>query len=286
MKTKVGIALAFLLLLVGSFLVFFPKEKVVVEVGTTKITDREVRLSKEALKHLKSQTPDETTVLERMIKGHFIVELLKLKGSIGFEEALLEEAARFEVNPELQKQFYLAKKSIGNDDEKLKKLVLIPLAADRLAFSEGYWKDEAFNREKADKAEAFLKKVQKNPENFTKLAREERLELTPGKWIKGYGVHIVDPKFGSFVSGESANLIREAERQGITSLEKLAAGQVLDHVVDNRVGFWIIKSHGPLKSKDGIKIEAALVRREPFGLWLQKNAKLVTVKRMVASEKK
>jgi hypothetical protein len=88
------------------------------------------------------------------------------------------------------------------------------------------------------------------------------------------------------VKGQSANLIREAEREGILSLDQLAKGQVLDHLVDNRFGWWIIKSQGALKSKEGIKIEAALVRREPFGLWLKKNTKLVPIKRMVASEKK
>jgi hypothetical protein len=256
------------------------------EVGTTKITDKEVRLARKALEPLMQNVPDEAAVLDRMIKGQVIVELLKIKGIANLEEAFQQEMARFEGNAEAGKQFESAKKKVGNDPERLKKLVLIPMAADRLAFQEGYLKDDEFNRNKIDKAETFLKAVQKNPQNFSEIARKENLPLTSGKWIKGKGLILDNPILGSFTSNTYASAQREAERQGIMSLDKLAAGQILDHVVDNKSGLWIIKSRGALESKNGIKIEAVVVKREPFGLWMQKNARIVSVKRMAASESK
>jgi hypothetical protein len=285
-KIKIVVGAALLAVVGVAMVTFFFRERVLAEVGTTKITDKEVRLARKALEPLMPNIPDEAAVLDRMVKGQAIVELLKLKGIANLEEALQQEMARFEGNAEAGKQFEKVKKKLGNDPEKLKKLVLVPMVADRLAFQEGYLKDDEFNRNQIDKAEEFLKAVQKNPKSFSEIARRENLPLTSGKWIKGKGLILDNPLLGSFTSNTYASAQREAERQGIMSLDKLEAGQILDHVVDNKSGLWIIKSGGPLESKNGIKIEAVVVKREPFGLWMQKNARAVAIKRMPASELK
>jgi hypothetical protein len=285
-KIKIVVGAALLAVVGVAMFTFFSREKVLAEVGTTKITDKEVRLARKALEPLMPNIPDEAAVLDRMIKGQAIVELLKLKRNANLEEALQQEMARFEGNAEAGKQFEKVKKKVGNDPEKLKKLVLIPMAADRLAFQEGYLKDDDFNKNKIDTAEAFLRAVQKSPKNFSEIARRENLPLTLGKWIKGKGLILENPLLGSFTANTYASEQREAERQGIMSLDKLEAGQILDHVVDNKSGLWIIKSRGPLESKNGIKIEAVVVKREPFGLWMQKNARAVAIKRMPAPELK
>jgi hypothetical protein len=287
-KPKIALGAVLLVLVGGAVLTFFPREKVLAEVGTTKITDGDVRLAMKALEPLMQNVPTESAVLDRMIRGHSVTELLKLKGMNNLEEAFHQEIARFEGSPEKVKQLEETKRKLGNNPEKLKKLVLIPLAADRLAFLEGYLKDEDFNKEKRDKAEAFLKEAMKNPQRFSELAKKENLIVTEGRWVKGRGLILDDPQLGSFVSSRTASAAKEAEQQGVENLEKLAAGQVLDYVIDNRSGWWVIKSRGVFESRGGvitgIKLEAAVVKRDPFPLWLQKNARVVSVKRMTAAE--
>lgn len=287
MKTKAALLLVMFTLVGGAIFTFFFKETVLAEVGTTQITDKEVRQAMKALDFLIENVPDEATVLDKIVKGQSVLELLKLKGVSNLEEVFHREIARHEGNPKAREKWIAAKNALGGDLNKLKKLILTPLAADRLAFQEGYLRDDEFNRNQIAQADAILEKVRKNPPKFLEIVKSEQLLVTEGKWLNDIGLVFTDPRFMSaFASTRNAVSARDSERQGIPSLAKLGKGEVLEYVVDNKSGWWIIKGKGPLPSGEGIKIEAAVVRRQPFRIWLQKNAQLVKVKRMTASELK
>lgn len=280
MKKKITFGLALIALIGGAIFVFFPREKVLAEVGQVKITDREVRLAMKALRAVSTVEPTEAEMLERMIRGQQIAEIIRQRGPNTLEQAFSFEADRWENTKGMSEAFREAKKTVGDNREKIRKLVLLPMMNDHLAFTEGYLKDDDFHQEKREIAEAFLEKAIKSPKNLSEMARRENLEFTKGLWLKG-GALLLEKTMRDFARGPVNSKERGSEQQGIENLEKLAPGQVLDHLVEKGSGWWIIKSLGPYDPiKNQMKIEAVYISRTPFVVWLQKNMKLVSVKKL------
>lgn len=269
MKLKIAAGIALLVALILATVAFFWRGRVLAEVGSIKITANDVRLSRKAWQHMELNVPTESGVLEKMLKGHGVAELLKARGAgTQLEEFLKAQVTFWNRTKESKKNFEDARAIVGNDMELVKRLILIPISADRLLFSEAYVKDDDFHEETRKKAEAFLEAALANPKKFTELAKKENFPLYPGKWVKGLGISLEQP-MTDFSSGPRWE---DVTSKNIENLEGLAPGKILDYLVEKPGGYWILKSVSAFSpQKNEIKMEAVFVARKPFRDWIEKN---------------
>jgi hypothetical protein len=284
MKPKIIAAVAFIVLISGLLGAYLTREQVLVQVGTTQITDKEVRLAMKAMEAMRSEQPkdfdrsiepvNEQGVLGALVRGHTMIELLKIKGVTDLDKLWEEESAILDWGNQLEP----VKKSLGNNNAKLIKLFLVPTLANKLTFRQGYLKDGAFHQSKKNEADDLLKEALKNPQKFSELAKKENRQFLKGVWRKEKVVMYKKPTL-QFNADRMGPLPRNIEEYRRDNLETLAAGQVLGHLAERNEGWWVVKKLGSVPStKDEFNFEAFLIQRDPFMKWMRFNQNLVSVK--------
>jgi hypothetical protein len=284
MKPKIISSVAIVVLISGLLWAFLKPEKVLVQVGTTQITDKEVRLAMKAMQAMRSEQPQDSSrplepvnekgVLGALVRGHTMIELLKIKGVTDLDKLWEEESALLDWGNQLEP----IKKSLGNNNANLIKLFLVPTLANKLTFSQGYLKDEGFHHTKKNKADDVLKEVLKNPQKFSEIVKKQNLPTFKGVWRKEKIVMYKKPTL-QFNTERMGPLPRSTEEYRKDDLEPLAAGQVLGHLAERNEGWWVVKKLGTVPStKNEYNFEAFLIRRDPFGIWMRFNQNLVSVK--------
>ncbi|NDC24824.1 MAG: hypothetical protein EBZ49_11970, partial [Proteobacteria bacterium] len=141
------------------------RNSVVAEVGSYKITKKEVSLRMKAMSVFSPQQ-NEKMSLEQLIRSYTLAEVMKNRGVKSFDASVEEEAKRIAETSKSNPKIAEVKKTFGRDEEAFMKLFVLPMMADRLAYLDGYLKDEGFHKKQKEKANSFLADAQKNPAAF------------------------------------------------------------------------------------------------------------------------
>ncbi len=152
--------------------------KVVATVGSQKITRDDVNFRVSVMKMVSPSFSDKAA-LEQLIRSATLSEILKSRGVELSEKSIEDELERMKKassnNPQMAKVF----DEFGSK-KKFKSLYIQPMLVDRLAFSSGYQKDEAFHQEETGKIQDLLKEAKANPSKFQELAKKMGLNYRKG----------------------------------------------------------------------------------------------------------
>lgn len=260
------------------------KNKPVAEVGSTSITKKDVEMRLKVMSVFSSQ-PDEKIALEQLIRSYTIAEVLKNKGLTKLNDEITRESKRLSESAKTNPKMGEIQKVFARDTESFNKVFVLPMLVDRLAYTDGYLKDETFHQPKKDKAEQFLNETKKTPDAFELLAKQRGFAYKTGTvepikgliWDKDKETKSVSLPTGAFV----------AQQWKKSALDSTPSGKISDSLIDQG-NFWVaIKNLGPSpKDKNIQKIAVAVIFREPFGAWLEKNRAEIKVNRLAEAQSK
>ena len=254
------------------------RNKTLAEVGSLNITKNDVDLRMKAMAVFAPQQ-NESIALEQLIRSFTIAEVLKKKGLKDLDKEIDAEAKRIEDSAKGNPKMAEVKKTFGRDEASFKKIFVLPMLADRLAYTEGYLKDEDFHKAQKEKANQFLAEMQKSSGSFEETAKKYGFLYKKGSVdpVKGL-VWDADKNSGN-VNLPSGPFIAQQWKKA--ALDNTASGKVASSLIDQG-NFWVALKNNGLASKDKghMQIAAVAIFREPFGAWLEKNRSAVTVKRV------
>lgn len=250
--------------------------KVVATVGSQKITQGDVNFRLDLMKAA-SPSFSEKAALEQLIRTATLSEILKSKGIELTEKAIDEEFDRIKKtasnNPQMAKVF----DEFGSK-KKFKTLYIQPMLIDRLAFTAGYQKDDAFHQEMNDKMQSILKEAKANPSKLQEMAQKMGLSYRRGS---------IQEKDGS-LSWESdrnvaspMNLPQGAglgQRWKKSVFEKMSSGKIAENF--ENLGPFMMVMRLDSKDKNGMKFSAAFATKKSFGDWFNAHKASVQVTRM------
>lgn len=259
------------------------RNPIVAEVGSTKISKKEVELRAQAMKAFSPQLNDKIA-LEQLIRSYTLAEVMKSKGMKGFDESVAQEAKRIDDSSKNNPKMAEVKKVFGRDDAAFKKLFVVPMLADRLAYMEGYLKDQEFHKNQKEKAEKFLVDSQKNSGNMEEMAKKNGYFYKKGVMDSAKG--LVWEADRNVASGNLPGGPFIAEQWKKTVLNNTPAGKVAPTLVEQG-NMWVVLKNGgaSAKAKGATEVVAVVIPRQPFGAWLEKNKSSVSVKRFDEQKK-
>lgn len=254
------------------------RNKTLAEVGSQAISKKDVELRMKAMSVFSSQQ-DEKIALEQLIRSYTIAEVLRKKGLKNLDSEIDAEAKRISDSAKSNPKMAEVIKSFGRDDAAFKKLFVLPMLADRLAYTDGYLKDDEFHKPQKEKAEQFLAEAQKNSGAFEDLAKKYGLAYRKGSVDPIKGVIWETEKKPSNINLPSGPYTAQQWKKA--ALDTTSSGKVAANLIDQG-NFWVaLKNSGSSgKEKSQVQIAAAAIFREPFGAWLEKNRSVVAVKRL------
>lgn len=261
------------------------KNKVVAEVGSSKITRGDVEMRQKAMQVLNPSTTFEAA-MEQLIRSYTMVEILKARNEALTDEEVASEYEKLkkvsENNPKMAALFQQAK---GNEKE-FRNVVVIPMIADRLVFMKAYMKDEGFHASEKEKATKLHQTLKTQATNFTDSVKKNGGMVFEGtikddeglKWNPSADKS--QPMMGGIPQGPGIGKMWK-ERY----LASAKPGTVVGELIEERNGY-IVLYYANAGGKGAMNVKAGLIPKKSFGEWLQSQQKAVTVKRLLAEEKK
>ncbi len=254
------------------------RNKILAEVGSLPITKADVDLRLKAMTVFSPQQ-SETIALEQLIRSYTIAEVLKKKGLSELDKKIDAEAKRIDESAKANPKMAEVRKVFGRDNSAFKKIFVLPMMADRLAYTEGYLKDEDFHKPQREKGENFLAEVQKSGGSFEEIAKKYGFLSKRG---------IIDPVKGLVWDADKSSAVGNlpsgpfiAQQWKKVALDATAPGKVTGKLIDQG-NFWVAlkNSSTAAKNKGSTQITAVIIHRDPFSAWLEKNRTAITVKRI------
>lgn len=252
------------------------RNKTLAEVGSEKIQKKDVELKVKAMAALSGKV-DDKVALEQLINDFALVEYLKRKGNINLDSLVEEEMKKMTQGNMDNSPLPRLKAVFGEDNQSLKRIFVLPLVVSRLAYNEGYLKDDEFHKPRKQRAEDFLEEVSKKPTAFEELAEKTGLHFQKGAVTSSNGLvwsPSADPSL--LPSGKTV-----AEKWKKAALNSTPAGRVSPQVIEEDGAWVVLKNLGSSKGNGGIEIEVATLAKDPFGVWVEKQKESLNVKRTV-----
>jgi|688.fasta_scaffold244254_1 hypothetical protein len=272
-----------MLLGINLALVGCTKNPVVAEVGSVKISKKEVELRAKAMKVFSPQLNDKSA-LEQLIRSYTLAEVMKNKGMKGFDESVDQEAKRIDESSKNNPKMAEVKKAFGKDQAAFKKLFVVPMLADRLAYMEGYLKDQEFHKAQKEKADKFLSDCQKNTGSMEEMAKKNGFMYKKGVMDSAKG--LVWDADRNVASGNLPGGPFIAQQWKKSALDHTPSGKVANTLLEQG-NMWVVLKNGGASSKvkGGTEVMAVVIPRQPFGAWLEKNKSSISVKRFDEQKK-
>jgi len=248
-----------------------------VEVGSEKISKKDVEMRLKAMAVFNPQQSQQMA-LEQLVRSYTLSEVLKKKGLSSLDASVEQEAKRIIESSKSNTKMAQVRDVFGRDEKMFRKVFVMPMLADRLAYMEGYLKDDEFHKAQKQKAEQFLAEAQKSPSGFEALAKKNGFILKRGiigsekglVWESNQKEASSNLPGGPFIAQQWKKLI----------LDSTAPGKVASTMIEQGNMWFVLKNIGPSsKERGAIEIAAVVIAREPFNTWLVKNSALVTINR-------
>lgn len=274
-KTFVGCIVSLSLV----FLVSCNRNKTLAMVGSEKIEKKDVDMKVKAMAAF-SVKLDDKMALEQLINDYVLTEILKQKNDTKLESLVDEELKKLDQNKTDDSQIAKVRGVFGGDTNSFKKIYLRPMVASQLAYTEGYMKDEDFQKTRKQQAETLLAEVLKKPAALEELARKSGFQFQKGK---------VNPTQGLVWSGSadpsilpSGPAIAEKWRKG--GLNNTSAGQIAPRLIEEDRSWIILKNLGVFSNEKGaIEVAVVNIPKEPYRAWLEKQKESTSIKRMATN---
>lgn len=251
------------------------RNKTLAEVGSEKIEKKDVALRVKGMMALSGKI-DDKTALEQLINDFTLAEVIKKKGDVNLDSLVEEEMKKMSEGNMDASPLPRLKPIFGEDTASLKRIFVLPMVVSRLAFTEGYLKDEEFHRAKKQQAEEFLAEALKKPAAFEELAGKSGIHFQKAALTSSQGlVWSASADTSLLPSGPK---IAEAWKKA--TLDSTPAGKIAPHLVEEDRAWVILKNLGTSpKEKGTTEIVVGIVSKEPFGKWLERQKETVSVKR-------
>jgi hypothetical protein len=246
------------------FLLFYPA-----------IEKKDVALKVKAMAAL-SGAMDEKTALEQLINDYTLAEVIKKKSNINLDSIVEEELKKMSEGNMDSSPIPRLKTVFGEDKQSLKRIFVLPMVVSRLAYTEGYLKDEEFHKPRRQRAEEFLAEVLKKPAAFEDLAGKTGLQYQKGAVSSSKGLVWDQTADTSLLpSGQ-----RVAENWKKAGLYSTPVGKVAPQIIEEDRAWVVLKNLGSSsKEKGAVEIEVASIAREPFSVWVDKQKETISLRR-------
>jgi len=249
-----------------------------VEVGSVQIGKKDVEMRRRAMSVFSPQL-SQKIALEQLIRSYTLSELLKKKGVNNLDASVEQEAKRFTESGKSNPKIAQVRKVFGSDEQTFRKVFILPMLADRVAYMDGYLKDSEFHKTQKQKADDFLTEVQKNPKGFEALAKKNGYVLKKGWLDSEKGLLWEPPREPASSNLPGGTFIADQWKRSV--LNQLDPGKIASTFIEQGNAWVLLKKIGlSSSSKGSTEIAAVVVVREPFNVWIEKNRGLVPVTRI------
>lgn len=243
----------------------------VARVGETLSTSSDISLRARVSEVYYPGSGKDYVALAQLIKGYLCEEVLKSLGHKIDSSVLEGEAKRIDENTKVPDILKKIKDIYGKNRKAYIKTFIRVVYAERVLYNEVFLKSREIQKDAFSKAEKFLKKVTKSPEEFQKVAKEDGLEVRR---------LVLSLKNGIIPYGEKrerANIpsgIEQAERL-ISLVSKLKRGEVYPEVIEWQEGYQVIRYIK--REGDEMIVDSIGIPKKDFDSWFWEMAARVSV---------
>jgi hypothetical protein len=251
----------------------------VAEVGSEKIVKNDVDLKVKAMATF-SVKIDDKMALEQLINDYALTEVIKRTNDPKLESLVDEELKKIDQSKLNNSQLAKVRGVFGGDTQSFKKIYLRPLVASRLAFTEGYMKDEDFQKTRKQQAETFLAEALKKPAVFEELAKKSGLHFQKGKINSTQGLVWNSSADTSILPSGP----RIAENWRKAGLNTTATGQIVSKLIEEDRSWVVLKNLGASSNEKGAtEVAVVNIPKEPYRAWIEKQKESISIKRMATN---
>lgn len=258
------------------------RRQTLAEVGAYRITDSDVNLRLKSTSLFDTSKKSQKTALEELIASYTLAEIIKNKKNQRLKKSIEEESRRLESITALKPKIDELKKLFGKDMAAFKRIFILPLVVDRLAFDEIYMQDEQFQQARKQRAEKFLSEVRSNPVSLESTSKKYGYMYKRGRINPAIGVinWETDPQISNPTLPSDQNTLNRWKKQVLNST---ANGHVASTLIDQGTIWIALRPVTTGKASDVAKIEAVIINKEPFSEWVRSNSSNIKIKRMKMS---
>jgi hypothetical protein len=246
----------------------------VAQVGHLSITEKDLSHQVQVSELYFPGSGQRYVALSQLIKGYLALEVLKSLGHRVDEGAFQGEAQR--IDRETQAPELLQKiKGIYQGDQKAYLSSFVGVVyGERVLYHEIFLPSEEIHRASREKAEALLKAALPSPASFSRIARQQGVEVANLHISAKQGIRPTEEAFRSKESPSEAHL--EQAQRLISFLSDLQSGKLYPEVIEWSEAYQILRF---LRKEGAVYfVQSASVPKRDYEGWFWEQASKVSVR--------